>query len=97
MMLIDMIWNKICCIFDMQNNMIMATSNKDKENYVKATSEGRLYIETTDFFKIEKVQSMVTNLMQSDIYRQIENRKISNKKAAPAREERPRATKKHNR
>lgn len=65
--------------------MIMATSNKDKENYVKATSEGRLYIETTDFFKIEKVQSMVSNLMRSDIYKQIENRKFSNTKEVPVR------------
>lgn len=63
----------------------MATSNKDKENYVKATSEGRLYIETTDFFKIEKVQSMVSNLMRSDIYKQIENRKFSNTKEVPVR------------
>ena len=58
----------------------MAISNKDKESYVKATSEGRLYIETADFFKVDKVQRMVATLMDSDVYKQIEERKFQSAK-----------------
>lgn len=53
----------------------MKTSNKNKDSYVKATNEGRLYIETVDFFKVDKVQKMVATLMDSGIYKQIEERK----------------------
>jgi hypothetical protein len=49
-----------------------------KINYVRATSEGRLYIKTVDFFKEEKVQRMVADLINSDIYKKIEERKVKN-------------------
>ena len=46
-----------------------------KENIVKATKEGRLYIKTSDFFKQVKVQKTVADLLKSDIVKEIENRK----------------------
>lgn len=46
-----------------------------KENIVKATKEGRLYIETSDFFKQAKIQKTVTDLLKSNIVKEIENRK----------------------
>lgn len=46
-----------------------------KENIVKATKEGRLYIKTSDFFKQAKVQKTIADLLKSDIVKEIENRK----------------------
>ena len=46
-----------------------------KENIVKATKEGRLYIKTSDFFKQDKIQKTVADLLKSDIVKEIENRK----------------------
>ena len=46
-----------------------------KESIVKVTKEGRLYIETSDFFKQDKIQKTVADLLKSDIVKEIENRK----------------------
>jgi len=54
--------------------------SKDKEKgAIKATSEGRLYMETKDFFKQEDIISTVRSLLKSDIIKQIEHRKETNK------------------
>ena len=68
------VWNRICCIFEYLKNLEMMTSNK-KENIVKSTKEGRLYIKTSDFFKQVKVQKTVDDLLKSDIVKDIEARK----------------------
>ena len=51
-------------------------SNKKKESYVKATREGRLYIKTSDFFKQGKIQKTIEILLDSEIVKEIEERKI---------------------
>lgn len=68
------VWNKICCIFEYLKNLEIMMTNK-KENIVKSTKEGRLYIKTSDFFKQEKVQQTVDDLLKSDIVKDIEARK----------------------
>jgi hypothetical protein len=68
------VWNKICCIFEYLKNLETMVSNK-KENIVKSTKEGRLYIKTSDFFKQVKVQKTVDDLLKSDIVKDIEARK----------------------
>jgi hypothetical protein len=56
--------------------------SKDKTiDPVKATSEGRLYMDTKDFFKQEDIISTVRSLLKSDIIKQIEQRKETNKTA----------------
>lgn len=45
------------------------------EDVVKATQEGRLYIETVDFFKQAKIQELVIKLKNSSIYKAIEAKK----------------------
>lgn len=49
--------------------------NDRKENIVKSTKEGRLYIKTSDFFKQRKIQQTVNALLNSDIVKDIEARK----------------------
>jgi hypothetical protein len=68
------VWYKICCIFEYLKNLEIMMTNK-KENIVKSTKEGRLYIKTSDFFKQEKVQQTVDDLLKSDIVKDIEARK----------------------
>lgn len=46
-----------------------------KKNIVKSTSSGRLYITTEDFFQQEKVQETIKELLNSDIVKDIEDRK----------------------
>lgn len=56
-------------------------SNKD--NIIQSTREGRLYIKTSDFFRQEKIQQIIHDLLDSDIIRQIDARKKgSNQEAA---------------
>ncbi|AKP51556.1 hypothetical protein CA2015_2135 [Cyclobacterium amurskyense] len=52
--------------------MIEVKKNKD---VVKATKEGRIYIENEDFFKQEKVQSLISRLKKSSIFKEIESKK----------------------
>jgi hypothetical protein len=46
-----------------------------KQNIIKSTKEGRLYIKTSDFFKQVKIQQTVNDLLKSDIVKGIEARK----------------------
>lgn len=48
---------------------------KMKDDYVKSTESGRLYIETEDFFKQPKIQDTIKRLLNSDIVKGIEERK----------------------
>lgn len=58
----------------------MDTDNKD--NIIHSTREGRLYIKTVDFFKQEKIQQIISELLDSDIIRQIDARKKGNNQEA---------------
>lgn len=42
--------------------------------YVKATSEGKLYIETKDFFKQPKIIATIMKLKDSKLVKQINSR-----------------------
>lgn len=53
-------------------DMIEIKKNKD---VVKATKEGRIYIENEDFFKQEKVQHLLGKLKKSSIFKEIESKK----------------------
>ncbi|MGJ1205674.1 hypothetical protein [Sphingobacterium lactis] len=44
----------------------------NKENFVVATKEGRLYIKTSDFFKQKKIKETIEKLKNSKIVKQIE-------------------------
>ena len=56
-------------------NELKIMENDKKENFLKATSEGRLYIKTSDFFKQLKIQQTIDTLLKSDLIKQIEERK----------------------
>jgi len=51
--------------------------NKDKGSnaIIHSTSGGRLYIEAQDFFGQDKVRKMISKLMESSIYKQIQQDK----------------------
>lgn len=51
----------------------MKKSNKDKSAVI-ATSEGRLYIKTVDFFKQEKIIKTIRKLKNSKIVKQLDSR-----------------------
>jgi hypothetical protein len=51
----------------------MESSNND--HIIQSTREGKLYIKTADFFKQEKIQQIIHELLDSDIIRQIDARK----------------------
>ena len=57
--------------------VIFDTMNKDKElnAVIHATSSGKLYIEAQDFFGQDKIKTMVSKLMESNIFKQIEREK----------------------
>ena len=50
---------------------------KDQEStsYIRSTPEGKLYITTEDFFKQPKIQETIDKLMDSDLYKEIVNKK----------------------
>jgi hypothetical protein len=50
-------------------------ANTKKENIVKSTRQGRLYIKTSDFFNQERIQKTISILLKSDIIKEIEERK----------------------
>ena len=50
---------------------------KKKENYIKATKEGKLYIETSDFFKQDKIKKDIEELLSSEIIKNIDQRNIN--------------------
>ena len=49
--------------------------SKERKDYIKSTESGRLYIETSDFFKQTKIQETVESLLNSDIIKKIDERK----------------------
>ena len=51
----------------------MATENN--ENIIHSTKEGRLYINTSDFFGQEKIKQTINELLDSDIIKKIYERK----------------------
>ncbi|TDO23946.1 hypothetical protein CLV32_0232 [Pedobacter duraquae] len=57
--------------------VIFDSMNKDKElsAVIHSTSGGRLYIEAQDFFGQDKIKNMVSKLMESSIFKQIEREK----------------------
>lgn len=57
--------------------IIFDTMNKDKElnATIHATSSGKLYIEAQDFFGQDKIKNMISKLMESSIFKQIEREK----------------------
>lgn len=57
-------------------------SRKSKKSYARSTREGRLYIPTGDFFKQDKVKKMVTKLIKSSVYKDIEKKKNNTKLGA---------------
>lgn len=46
--------------------------SKKKEDYIKTTKEGRIYIKNSDFFKQAKVKVLITKLKNSSIIKEIE-------------------------
>ncbi len=52
----------------------MSTERKNK--FVKATKEGRLYIKTSDFFKQKDIKDTIKILLDSDLIKEIEERKL---------------------
>lgn len=51
-------------------------STDSKNNFVKATKEGRLYIKTSDFFKQKDIKDAIEILLDSDLIKKIEDRKL---------------------
>jgi len=47
-----------------------------KDNIIKSTKEGKLYMTTFDFFNQEKIRRTITELLNSDIIKKIEERKL---------------------
>lgn len=60
----------------------MSTIVKNSEEVIKSTKEGRLYIRTEDFFRQQKVQDIIMELLQSDIVKDIEEYKRRRKEEA---------------
>jgi hypothetical protein len=48
---------------------------KDFDQVVHSSSNGKLYIRSEDFFQLPKVQKMVLELVNSDLYRSITKNK----------------------
>jgi hypothetical protein len=69
-----MLWNKICSIFEKLKLIVMSTERKN--NFIKATKEGRLYIKTSDFFKQKDIKDTIKILLDSDLIKEIEERKL---------------------
>jgi|GEM_PF-4399509 len=45
---------------------------RNSDEVIKSTKEGRLYIRTQDFFRQQKVQNIILELLDSDIIKDIE-------------------------
>ena len=43
---------------------------------IRSTESGRLYIESTDFFNQDRVKKMVKELVNSNLYKRIKERKL---------------------
>jgi len=46
------------------------------KSYVKSTKEGKLYIETKDFFSSPKIQNTIKKLMESEVVKKLNSRKV---------------------
>jgi hypothetical protein len=51
---------------------------------LKSTNEGKIYIETEDFFELENVQDLITKMKHSTIFKSIQQRRRANKPGEPA-------------
>jgi hypothetical protein len=51
----------------------MSTLVSNSDEIIQSTREGRLYIRTKDFFRQEKVQQIILNLLESDLVKEIED------------------------
>lgn len=69
-----MFWNYICSIFEKLKLLDMSPERKNK--FIKATKEGRLYIKTSDFFKQKDIKDTIKILLDSDLIKEIEERKL---------------------
>ena len=58
----------------------MSTIVSSSDDVIQSTKEGRLYIRTKDFFRQQKVQSMVFALLESDLIKEIEAYQIQREK-----------------
>lgn len=47
--------------------------SKESNNYIKSTSDGRLYIETADFFRQQEVKDLIEKLMDSKLFKEIKS------------------------
>jgi len=45
--------------------------SKESNNYIKSTSDGRLYIETEDFFRQQEIKDLIEKLMDSKLFKEI--------------------------
>ena len=64
---------QICYIFDkIKNYLIM----KNTKGFIKATKEGKLYIKTSDFFKQKDIKDTIKILLDSDLIKEIDKRKL---------------------
>ncbi len=53
-------------------------SRKKKHDIIKVTNNGSLFIEKKDFFKQEKFKKTLNELLDSDIIKNLNNRKLHN-------------------
>jgi hypothetical protein len=50
----------------------MGTIVSNSDEIIQSTKEGRLYIRTQDFFRQQKVQKIIFELLESDLIKDIE-------------------------
>ena len=55
----------------MKTQPLKTMSGKSEDVKFRASASGRLYIKEEEFFRSEKVKSIVQRLLQSPIYKQI--------------------------
>jgi hypothetical protein len=47
--------------------------SKKSNNYIKSTSDGRLYIKTEDFFRQQEIKDLIEKLMDSKLFKEIKS------------------------
>lgn len=60
----------------------MKGKKRDNENfndYAEVTNEGKIFIRTSDFFKIDKVQKTINKFLESDLIKEIDERSHAEK------------------
>ncbi|MEZ4793474.1 MAG: hypothetical protein R2783_08460 [Gelidibacter sp.] len=63
---IELIWNKICDIFDIMRIKNGHITKNGVDTGVRATSGGKLYVEKKVFFKREDVRNVLKKVMGSE-------------------------------